>query len=208
MSERWLERLRRDPYYKRAKEEGYRSRAAYKLKQAVKKYGFIKPGDVVVDLGAAPGGWLQVAREIVGDKGFVLGVDIKEIEPLDYENIYTLVGDILEPSTLERIKAILPRPADVVLSDVSPNISGVWELDHARQMELAERSLQIALSVLREGGNFFVKTFQGELLEGFIRKVKEHFGQVRIIKPEASRRESSELYILGLALRHVAHRSP
>lgn len=198
MPGRWLERRKRDYYYKRAKEENYRSRAAYKLKQAVEKYGFIKPGDVVIDLGAAPGGWLQVVREIVGDEGFVLGVDIREIEPLDYENVYILIGDIMETSTLERIKAVLPRPADVVLSDASPSISGVWELDHFRQIELAERSLQIALSTLRVGGNTFIKVFQGELFGQFLGKVKAHFNQTRIVKPEASRRESAEAYILGL----------
>lgn len=182
----------------RAKEENYRSRAAYKLKQALKKCSFIKPGDVIVDLGAAPGGWLQVAREVIGEKGFVLGVDIREIDPLGYENIYTLVGDIMEPSTLARIRAILPGPADVILSDVSPSISGIWDLDHTRQIDLAERSLQIAVSILRKGGNIFIKVFQGELFDQFLKKVEAHFNQVRIIKPEASRKESSEVYILGL----------
>lgn len=198
LSGRWLERRKRDYYYKKAKEEKYRSRAAYKLKQALNKYGFIKPGDVVVDLGAAPGGWLQVAREIVGEKGFVLGVDIREIEPLGYENVYTLVGDLMEPSTLVRIKAILPRPADVILSDVSPNVSGIWELDHGRQIALAECSLQIAASMLRKGGNIFIKVFQGELLDQFLKKVKAYFNWVRIIKPKASRKESAEIYVLGL----------
>ncbi|MEM1514758.1 MAG: RlmE family RNA methyltransferase [Candidatus Bathyarchaeia archaeon] len=199
MSNRWIERRKRDYYYRRAKEENYRSRAAYKLKHAVKKYGFIKPGDVVIDLGAAPGGWLQVVREIIGDKGFVLGVDTKAIESLGYENVYTLVGDIMDPVVLERIKAILPRLADVVLSDVSPNISGIWELDHARQIELAERSLQIASSTLRKSGSFFVKVFQGELLEQFLKEVGALFSQIKIVKPEASRKESAEIYVLGLA---------
>ncbi|MEM2341279.1 MAG: RlmE family RNA methyltransferase [Candidatus Bathyarchaeia archaeon] len=201
MSKEWLAKRRRDYYYRRAKEENYRSRAAYKLIQAIKKYGFIKPGDVVVDLGAAPGGWLQVARQVVGDRGFVLGVDIREIEPLKYENVYTIIGDIREPDTLKRIKTILPRPADVVISDVSPNVSGVWELDHARQIELAEFSLQIALSTLRVGGNFFTKVFQGDLFDQFLNKVKTYFNQVRIIKPEASRKESAEIYILGMNYR-------
>jgi len=195
----WLEKRRRDYYYRKAKEENYRSRAAYKLIQAVKKYGFMKPGDVVVDLGSAPGGWLQAARQIVGEKGFVLGVDIKDIEPLEYENVYTIVGDIRDPNIIGRIKAILPRSADVVISDASPNISGVWELDHARQIELAESSLNIALSILRAGGNFFTKVFQGELLNQFLGKVKMYFSQVRVIKPEASRKESAEIYILGLS---------
>jgi len=201
LSKNWFEKRRKDYYYRKAKEEKYRSRAAYKLKQALEKYDFIRPGDVVIDLGAAPGGWLQVAREIVGDKGFIIGVDIREIEPLGYENVYTLVGDILDPRTLARIKAILPRPADVVLSDVSPNVSGVWEVDHARQIELAEGSLKIALSTLRKDGVFFTKIFQGDLFDQFLKNFKSYFKQTRIIKPKASRKESAELYILGLGLR-------
>ncbi|MBS7648724.1 RlmE family RNA methyltransferase [Candidatus Bathyarchaeota archaeon] len=201
MSKEWLARRRRDYYYRRAKEENYRSRAAYKLMQAVEKYGFIKTNDVVVDLGAAPGGWLKVARQFVGKKGFVLGVDIKEIEPLNYENVFTIIGDIREADIISRIKALLPRPADVVISDVSPNISGIWELDHTRQIELAECSLQIACSILNKGGNFFVKIFQGEFTNQFLRRVKGFFSQVRVVKPKASRKESAEIYILGLNYR-------
>ncbi|MEM1507107.1 MAG: RlmE family RNA methyltransferase [Candidatus Bathyarchaeia archaeon] len=200
MPGQWLLR-KRDYYYRRAKEENYRSRAAYKLLQAVKKYGFIKYGDVVVDLGAAPGGWLQAARKLVGDKGFVLGVDLREIKPLNFENVHTIVGDIRDSETIGRIKAILPRPADVVISDVSPNVSGVWELDHARQIELAEASLNIALAALRKGGNFFTKVFQGDLFQQFLGRVREHFNQVKVIKPEASRKSSAEIYVLGLNYR-------
>lgn len=201
MSKRWLERRKRNHYHRKAREEGYRSRAAYKLIQAVKKYGFICAGNVVVDLGAAPGGWLQVARQIVGEKGFVLGVDLREVKPLNYNNVYVIVGDIKSPETLRKIKAILPRSADVVISDVSPNISGIWELDHARQIELAESSLKIALSVLRKGGNFFVKVFQGEFFNKFLNEVKQHFMRVEIVKPKASRKESAEIYVLGMGYR-------
>lgn len=198
MSGRWLERRRRDYYYRRAKEENYRSRAAYKLLQAIEKYGFIRPHDVVIDLGAAPGGWLQVAGQIVGDKGFVLGVDVRGIEPLQYGNVHTIIGDVREEETLRRIKAILPRPADAVISDLSPNISGVWELDHARQIELAEQALKIAISTLRRGGNIFIKVFNGDLLNEFLRNVKRYFGRVEIFKPKASRKESAEIYIVGM----------
>jgi len=198
LSGRWLERRKRDYYYRRAKEENYRSRAAYKLLQAIEKYGFMRPHDVVIDLGAAPGGWLQVARQIVGDKGFVLGVDIRDIEPLQYSNVHTIIGDVREEDTLRRIKAILPRPADVVISDLSPNVSGVWELDHARQIELAEQALKIALSTLRRGGNIFIKVFHGDLFDEFLRSVKRYFGRVEIFKPKASRKESAEIYIVGM----------
>lgn len=201
MSKSWLERRKRDYYYRRAKEENYRSRAAYKLIQAIEKYGLIKPGDVVVDLGAAPGGWLQVARQIVGDKGFILGVDVREIEPLDYGNVHVILGDIMDEETLRRIKAILPRPADAVISDVSPNISGVWEVDHARQIDLAEHSLRIALSTLRRGGNLFIKVFQGEFFDEFLSEVKRHFRHVEVFKPKASRKESAEIYIVGMDYR-------
>ena len=201
LSRRWLERRKRDYYYRKAKEEKYRSRAAYKLIQAVKKYDFIHSGDVVVDLGSAPGGWLQVARQIVGEEGFVLGVDLREVKPLNYENVHVIIGDIREEETLKRIRAILPRPADAVISDISPNISGIWELDHIRQIELAEFALEIALDVLKAGGNFFTKVFQGELFNQFLDTVKKHFSRVEIFKPKASRKESAEIYILGLNYR-------
>ena len=201
LSRRWLERRKRDYYYRKAKEEKYRSRAAYKLIQAVKKYDFIHSGDVVVDLGSAPGGWLQVARQIVGEEGFVLGADLREVKPLNYENVHVIIGDIREEETLKRIRAILPRPADVVISDISPNISGIWELDHIRQIELAKFALEIALDVLKAGGNFFTKVFQGELFNQFLDTVKKHFSRVEIFKPKASRKESAEIYVLGLNYR-------
>jgi len=194
----WIKRRKRDYYYRKAKREDLRSRAAFKLLEAVEKYNFMKLGDVVVDLGAAPGGWLQISRRIVGESGFVLGVDINEIEPLGFANVVTIVGDIRNLGTIQRIKALLPRPADVVLSDISPNISGVWEVDHARQIELAEISLGIATSVLRNGGNFFVKIFQGELQAEFLNSVRTQFYRVRILKPKASRKESAEVYVLGM----------
>jgi len=194
----WIRKRKRDYYYRKAKREDFRSRASFKLLEIVEKYDFLRPGDVVVDLGAAPGGWLQIARRIVGDSGFVLGVDIDDIEPLGFPNVVTIVGDVRNPEIIRRIKALLPRPADVVLSDVSPKVSGIWELDHARQIELAERSLDIAISVLRAGGNFFVKVFQGDLQAEFLNSVKERFRRVKTVKPKASRKESAEVYILGM----------
>jgi len=198
LSKDWVRRRKRDYYYRRAKKEDLRSRASFKLLEIVKKYGFIKAGDVVVDLGAAPGGWLQVSRKIVGESGFVLGVDVRRIRPLGFNNVFTIVGDIRDPEIIGRIKAILPRPADVVLSDVSPRVSGVWEVDHARQIGLAERSLEIALEILRREGNFLVKVFQGYLHEEFLRLVRRWFYKVKAVKPKASRKESAEIYILGM----------
>jgi 23S rRNA (uridine2552-2'-O)-methyltransferase len=194
----WLRERKRDYFYRKAKEERLRSRAAYKLLEVIEKYDLIRTGDVVVDLGAAPGGWMQVALSAAGEKGFVLGVDIKGIEPLEAGNTRSIIADINEPNIIETISDFLPRAADVVISDVSPNISGIWELDHTRQIDLARRALLIATSVLNTEGNFFAKVFQGELLEQFISEVRSQFRYVRFIKPKASRRKSSELFVLGM----------
>ena len=197
----WIKQRKRDYYYRKAKEEKFRSRAAYKLLQTVQKYKFMKRGDVVVDLGAAPGGWIQAARKIVGEEGFILGVDIKPIEPFEEENIITIVADITDPKTIETVQNLLPRPADVVISDVSPKISGIWEVDHARQIDLALSSMKIACEVLKPRGNFFVKVFEGDMLKDFLDKLKERFSVVKLVKPKASRAKSSELYILALELK-------
>lgn len=203
MPKAWIQDRKRDYYYKKAKEEKYRSRASYKLIQAVKKYDFIKYGDVVIDLGAAPGGWIQVAKRIIGNKGFILGVDLKPIEPFPQSYVRTIVSDMTERETLEQILELLPRKADVVISDASPNISGIWEVDHARQIDLAQQAMEISYETLRSHGNFFVKAFQGDLLDDFIQKMRKHFQTVKVIKPEASRAKSSEIFLLGLHLRQL-----
>ena len=197
---------KRDYYYKKAKQEHYRSRAAYKLFQAIKKYGLIEYGDVVVDLGAAPGGWMQAAKKTVGNKGFVLGVDLKPIEPFPQHYVRTIVRDMTEEETLQQILELLPRKADAVISDASPNISGVWEVDHARQLDLAQEAMHIASETLRPGGNFFVKVFQGDMLDDFAQKVERHFDYVRVIKPHASRAKSSEMFVLGMHFMHTENR--
>jgi 23S rRNA (uridine2552-2'-O)-methyltransferase len=197
----WVKEHRREYYYRKAKEEKFRSRAAFKLLQAVKKHRFIESGYVVVDLGAAPGGWTQASRRIVGSSGFVLGIDINPLKPIDLPNVRTIIGDVADSQIEQNIREFLPRSADVVISDVSPNISGVWELDHARQIDLATWSLRIATSVLRPRGNFFVKVFQGDMLNDFVQEVKRNFSFVKLIKPKASRAKSSELYALGMNFR-------
>lgn len=198
LSNRWIQKRRRDQFYKLAKEKGYRSRASFKLLQANRSYRFIRHGWNVVDLGAAPGGWLQIAQESVGRSGFVLGVDKQEIKPLPQQNVLTVVGNIEDPSLSDLIKEKMPGPVDVVLSDASPNISGSWETDHARQVYLANLSLEIARRVLRRGGSFFVKAFQGPDLMEFRSNLQQSFQTVRIVKPPASRSDSSEIYFLGL----------
>jgi len=197
----WIQDRKREYYYKKAKEENYRSRATYKLVQANEKYQFIRRNDIVVDLGAAPGGWIQAARKMTGKNGFVLGVDLKPIEPFTQEYIRTIIGDLTEPEIVEQILSFLPRKADVIISDAAPNITGVWEVDHARQIDLATKALEISLSILRPLGNFFVKAFEGDLLNDFIQTVKTHFETVKIVKPQASRAKSSEMYILAMNLK-------
>ena len=204
MPKAWIQDRKRDYYYQKAKAENYRSRATYKPSQTARTYRFIRRGDVVVDLGAAPGGWIQAARKIAGKTGFVLGVDLKPIEPFPQEYIRTIVADFTEPGALQQILDFLPQKADVVLSDASPNISGIWEVDNARQIDLADEALKVALSVLRPSGNFFVKVFEGNMLQGFVKKVKKHFEVVKIIKPKASRAKSSEMYLLAMKLKQTS----
>lgn len=201
MPKAWIQDRKREYYYKKAKEENYRSRATYKLVQANEKYGFIQRNDVVVDLGAAPGGWIQAARKMTGKNGFVLGVDLKPIDPFTQEYVRTIVADLTEPGIVEEIRSFLAREADVVISDAAPNITGVWEVDHARQIDLATKSLEIAQCLLRPSGNFFVKVFEGDLLNDFIQTVKNLFETVKIVKPQASRAKSSEMYLLALGLK-------
>ena len=188
-------------YYRKAKKENLRSRASFKLLQAAKKHKFIIPGDVILDLGAAPGGWTLAALQLVEDSGFVLAVDIKDIQPFDSPNAVAIKADITEQQTIEQIKKLLPRNPDVVISDISPNVSGIWELDHARQIDLAEHSLKIARKVLRQGGNFFVKVFQGGSTQKFVEDTKRSFSFVKMVKPKASRSKSAEMYVLGMNYR-------
>ena len=197
----WIRERKNEYYYKKAKEENYRSRATYKLVQANEKYGFIKRNSIVVDLGAAPGGWIQAARKMTGKNGYVLGVDLKPIEPFTQDYIRTIIADFTDSEVVEQILSFLPRKADVVLCDAAPNITGVWEVDHARQIDLAEKALEIAQCLLQPNGSFFVKVFEGDLLNEFIESVKPLFETVKMVKPQASRQKSSEMYLLALGLK-------
>jgi 23S rRNA (uridine2552-2'-O)-methyltransferase len=201
MPKAWNQNRKEEYYYRKAKAENYRSRASYKLAQTVNKYQFIQRNDIVVDLGAAPGGWIQVARKKVGKKGFVLGVDTKPIEPFDQDYIKTIIADLTNPSIVNQILEFLPRKADVVISDAAPNIIGTWDVDQARQIDLANQSLQISLQILRPSGNFFTKVFEGSMLNDFIKEAKRHFKIVKLIKPKASRAKSSEMFLLALDMK-------
>ena len=187
---------RRDQYRRLAKDQGYRARSAYKLLQINRSYNIIKKGDKVVDLGCAPGGWLQVAMKEVGSSGKVIGVDLKQVTPVAGATI--LQGSIEDPNVLSKIAEILGCKADVVLSDMAPNVSGVWDIDHARQISLSTIALGFVQQVLRVGGSSVFKVFEGDMLKEFKSELRKSFGKVLLSKPSASRQESSELYIICL----------
>lgn len=198
MPSEWLRRRKKDQFHLLAKERGFRSRASFKLLQVTKRYRFIKRGNRVLDLGAAPGGWLQAAHQVVGGEGYVLGVDKEPIAGLPYENVATVVADVSQSDVIEQIRSVSGSMFDVIVSDLSPNLSGVWEVDQARQIELARIALRIASAVLRPGGSMLVKVFQGSDLKDFQIEMRSSFQTLRIVKPPASRPESAELYFLGL----------
>jgi 23S rRNA (uridine2552-2'-O)-methyltransferase len=197
MSGRWLNERKNDPYHRWAQEQGYRSRAAFKLIQLDERFNFLKAGSKVLDIGAAPGGWLQVACEAVGDHGLVVGVDLQPIEPLEYSNVETIQGDILDEETKEEIREVVDGKLDVVLSDIAPNVSGNWEVDHFRQIDLAKMSLRIASQMLKKNGWFIVKVFQGSEYDLYLKQVKTLFRKVKVVKPKASRKRSAEIYIIA-----------
>ncbi len=191
---------RKDRYRRLAKDQGYRARSAFKLLQLNSSYHILKRGSRVVDLGCAPGGWLQVAAKEVGPAGKVIGIDLKPVEPV--ASAVVLEGSVEEPSVLEEIAAILGgAKADVVLSDLAPNVSGVWDIDHARQISLSTIALGFARQALREGGSAVFKVFEGDMLREFRDELKKSFGRVLLSKPSASRQQSSELYIVCLDFR-------
>jgi 23S rRNA (uridine2552-2'-O)-methyltransferase len=196
MGKRWLIEKRRDYYYRKAKQEKYRSRAAYKLIQLNRRFKILKPGYRVLELGAAPGGWTQVVRDIVGSSGFVVGIDLQRIEPLPYENVVFIRGDFTSDEVREKLRQVIPK-CEAVISDASPDISGVWSVDHARSVELCEKALSLAEEHLEQGGAFLVKVFQGDLIQDLVAKVKRSFSFVKLTKPKASRSESAEVYLVA-----------
>ncbi|RLE48783.1 MAG: 23S rRNA (uridine(2552)-2'-O)-methyltransferase [Candidatus Methanomethylicota archaeon] len=196
-------KILRDHYYLEAKARGYRARSAYKLKQILRRYKLIKKGDVVVDLGAAPGSWLQVAREYVGESGLVVGIDISPIKPLPYDNVKMIIGDVRENKVLTELVGMLKQGADVLLSDLAPKFTGIRHLDHVRQMELAEISLQYARRLLKDGGSVVIKALQGEELENLLSELRNNFEKVKVFKPPASRKTSAEVYLIGMKFKRA-----
>ena len=196
-----LTKARRDQYRKLAKQQGYRSRAAFKLLQLNKSYKIIKNSDKVVEFGCAPGGWIQVATQLVGPSGFVLGLDLKEINPLAGASF--IKGSIDDPLLTEiLLQTVGPNNKfDVVLSDMSPNVSGIWEIDHERQISLTSHALHVSIRILERRGNAIFKIFQGVSTRSFVNELAEHFALVKLSKPPASRQESSELYVICLGFK-------
>lgn len=191
-----MQRHLNDEYVKRARREGYRSRAAYKLLEIQEKDRIIRPGQVVVDLGAAPGGWSQIAVDLVGGKGEVFAMDILEMEPLP--GVTFLQGDFREQAVLDRLMDFLGgRPVDLVISDMAPNVSGVAAVDQPRSMYLCELALDFARQVLKPGGTFVTKVFQGEGFDDYIRDVRSSFQRLVTRKPRASRPRSREVYLVA-----------
>lgn len=191
-----LSDARKDQYRKLARENLYRSRAVYKLSQINKSHHILKEGIKVVDIGAAPGGWLQIVSKIVGPRGMAVGIDLKEIEPIP--NVITVVGNIENTEDVDKLISILgnSRKVDVVLSDLAPNVSGLWEMDQLKQIDLSKKALEFAKIVLKDNGSALFKVFQGENSSEFIKDLKSVFLSVIITKPDASRKQSSEIYVV------------
>lgn len=188
---------RKDAFYQRAKREGYRSRAAYKLLELQKRARILRRGQIVVDLGAWPGGWLQVAADLVGASGRVVGVDVAAIDPLPFAHVTCLQDDVLDVASIARVREVLGRPADVLLSDLAPKLTGIGPRDAARAAELAEATRAFALGVLKPGGMLVTKTLGGEEGEAARQALRSLFSRVRQVGLEASRKGSSELYIIA-----------
>jgi 23S rRNA (uridine2552-2'-O)-methyltransferase len=204
-SKRWLERQLNDPYVARAKREGFRSRAAFKLIEIDDKHHLIKPGARVADLGAAPGGWSQVAAKRAGPRGRVAAIDILDIDEIPGVEFARI--DFLDPDAPDKLKAMLGGPADVVLSDMAANATGHRATDHLKIMALIEAAAEFAGEVLKPGGSFLAKVIQGGTEARLLAVLKRNFASVKHVKPSASRSDSAELYVLATGFRgaHTGH---
>jgi 23S rRNA (uridine2552-2'-O)-methyltransferase len=201
-SKRWLHEHRSDTYVKQARHEGYRSRAVYKLEELDQRDQLLKPGISVVDLGAAPGGWVQYIQRKLGDRARVVALDILPMDPLP--GVHVIQGDFREPAVLEQLDAALgTAKVDLVLSDMAPNISGVDAADQAGSVYLAELALEFARQRLKPGGVFVSKLFQGEGFDGYVKSLRQAFTKVVLRKPKASRPRSREIYLVARGLRVV-----
>ena len=197
---RWYIEKKHEHFYNEAKRVGYRARSAFKLKQIQKKFNIFSPNDIIIDLGAAPGGWSQVAKEFSGESGRIIAIDILPIKPLD--DVILIQADLTEKKTLEDIvKHMNDKQADVILSDMSPDITGNYSVDQARSIWLCNNAFKIVKKLLKPGGHFICKIFEGEDTQHFINTVKKDFGMVKKFSPKASRKSSSEIYLIAKSLK-------
>jgi 23S rRNA (uridine2552-2'-O)-methyltransferase len=199
-SQRWKARQERDVYVEQANRAGWRSRAVFKLEQIHAKERLLKPGMVCVDLGSAPGGWSQLAMQLVGPRGRVVAVDLLAMEPV--AGVEFLQADFTTPETVAKLREMLgDRAVDLVMSDMAPNISGNRAMDQPRSLALLDEALLFATEVLKPGGDLLVKAFQGEGIDTYTKDLRRHFGTVKTVKPKASRPESREIYLLARTYR-------
>jgi 23S rRNA (uridine2552-2'-O)-methyltransferase len=203
MGKKWNSERKNEHYYKMAKKQNYRSRASYKLKQLNKRFKVIKSGDKIVDLGAAPGGWSQIALEAVGEEGIVVGVDLEWIRPMDEENFLTVRGDFTNDETLQEVKSLINGTAQVIISDASPKLSGIKDIDNLRSADLADNALKVCDHLLMQGGNFVLKVFQGEEFNNTVKNIKERFKTIKTTKPPSSRKGSIEMYVVAKGFRRM-----
>ncbi len=194
---------RKDTFYKKAKQEGYRSRAAYKLLELHQELRVFKPGGRVVDLGSWPGGWVQVAASLVGNTGQVIGIDLVALDSLPLSNVILLQGDATDPRQQEKILSLLAGPVDIVLSDMAPQLSGIRETDDARIMDLCRTALACALRLLRPRGALLLKVFMGAQYKPFLTELRAAFTTVKVTRPEATRKGSAETYVFATGLRNL-----
>ena len=195
MADHWIENHKRDSWRRQAKASGYRARSAFKLKQIQERFNLLDKGDIILDVGCHPGGWAQVATELVGKDGWVIGVDIEGCQPV--EGAILLVGDITEPHTQQRVETELKgRSLNSIISDISPNITGKWDMDQALAMDLVTLVFDFSLPFLCKGGSFVTKLFQGVGVEELIEVIRPYFYDVRRFSPHASRNSSSEVYLI------------
>jgi 23S rRNA (uridine2552-2'-O)-methyltransferase len=199
-SQRWLKEHESDAYVQRARKDGLRSRAAFKLEELDEAERLLKPGMVVVDLGAAPGGWSQYAGKVLNGKGFVVALDLLAMDALP--GVEFIQGDFREEGALAELRRLLDgRPVDLVMSDMAPNMSGIDAVDQPRQLYLCELALEFCREVLKPGGSFLAKVFQGAGFDDYLRAVKAEFAKVKMKKPPASRARSAEMYLLATGRR-------
>ena len=185
---------RKDSYFRKAKKEGYRARSAYKLFSLNKKYNLIKRNNFVLDVGCSPGSWLQVAQKLVGNNGLVVGIDLLPIKEI--KNIKFIQGDITKSLTTEKIK-VISKEFNVIISDMAPKTTGIKEIDHNKSIYLNEKAIEVVEKILKIEGNFLCKVFQGAEFNDFLKKIREKFAFVKSSKPDSSRKESKEIYIIA-----------